>query len=163
MTARTMLSNWRRRPVLWIAYLIAVLLAIVIARGLTTGGAYPEAVVYKTPNCGCCRAWVEHLRAQGFAVRTIDVPELASIRHELRVPNGVAACHTAKAADYVIEGHVPAADIKRLLDTRPLVRGLAVPGMPVGSPGMERGNRREPYDVVTWDAADHTEVFASHR
>jgi hypothetical protein len=95
--------------------------------------------VIKSPYCGCCAQWVEHLRANGFTVRVTDVEDLDPVARQHGVPDELRSCHTATVGGYVIEGHVPAADIRRLLDERPQATGLAVPGMPIGSPGMEQG------------------------
>ena len=119
--------------------------------------------VHKTPTCGCCRAWVDHLRAQGFHVETVDRDDLTMVKAANGVPGGLQSCHTATVGGYVVEGHVPAGDIRRLLAERPAVAGIAVPGMPVGSPGMEvPGTPTERYDVVSFDRAGATQVFASH-
>jgi hypothetical protein len=103
--------------------------------------------VHKDPNCGCCSGWVEHLRKAGFPVTAIDTARLDAVKARLGVRSELAACHTAEVAGYVIEGHVPASAIERLLGEKPRATGLAVPGMPVGSPGME-GGTPETYDVV---------------
>jgi hypothetical protein len=108
--------------------------------------------VHKDPNCGCCSGWVRHLQAAGFTVTTVDTAELDAIKTRLGVPTDLAACHTAQVAGYVIEGHVPAAALKRFLAEKPNAVGLAVPGMPIGSPGME-GGTPEPYDVVLFGPA----------
>ena len=108
--------------------------------------------VHKDPNCGCCTGWVEHLRESGFTVQAIDTAELDAVKTRLGVPGDLAACHTAQVAGYVVEGHVPAAALKRLLAEKPSAAGLAVPGMPVGSPGME-GGAPEPYDVILFGPA----------
>ena len=105
--------------------------------------------VYKTPTCGCCHEWVAHLEQNGFAVVAKDVPDTAPYRSQLGVPKALGSCHTGVIDGYALEGHVPAADIRRLLAERPQARGLAVPGMPIGSPGMEvEGTRRDAFDVV---------------
>ena len=106
----------------------------------------PVIRVHKDPNCGCCKLWVEHLRANGLSVQVRDTGNIGA-RRRLGVPSGLASCHTAEAGGYVIEGHVPAAAIQRLLKERPAATGVAVPGMPVGSPGME-GGTLERYAVV---------------
>ena len=112
-------------------------------------GALPVMRVSKDPNCGCCSGWVEHIRAGGFQTTVIEMSDLAPLKARLGVPSRLASCHTAEIGGYVIEGHVPAAAIKRLLSERPRAIGLAVPGMPVGSPGMEvSGSPDEPYEVV---------------
>jgi hypothetical protein len=126
------------------------------------GAQAPPAVdVFKTPTCGCCGKWAEHLRAQGFAVKTTDVASLAEVKAKHAVPRPLQTCHTALVGGYVIEGHVPAADIKRLLKERPAVAGLAVPGMPIGSPGME-GPQPARYDVLVFDRQGKTQVFSGH-
>jgi len=165
------LRRWSsRRSVVASLAVLAALLGVMAASLVVTGARVlaaqadlPEVVVYKTPTCGCCSKWVAHLRDAGFKVRTIDLEDLDPIRRDWKVPPKLASCHTAKVGRYVIEGHVPAADIRRLLETQPRVDGLSVPGMPIGSPGMEQGNVVEPYDVLSFNAAGETSVFASHR
>ena len=103
--------------------------------------------VHKDPNCGCCTGWVRHLQKAGFTVETIETAALDAVKTRLGVPADLAACHTAQVAEYVVEGHVPAVALKRLLSEKPNAAGLAVPGMPVGSPGME-GGTPQPYEVV---------------
>lgn len=103
--------------------------------------------VHRDPSCGCCSGWVKHLQQSGFAATVLDAKELDAVKQRLGVPDDLAACHTAELAGYVIEGHVPAASLRRLLAERPNATGLAVPGMPIGSPGME-GGTPEKYDVV---------------
>jgi len=165
------LRRWSaRRSVVASLAVLAALLGVMAASLVVTGARVlaaqadlPEVVVYKTPTCGCCSKWVAHLRDAGFKVRTIDLEDLDPIRRDWKVPPKLASCHTARVGRYVIEGHVPAADIRRLLETQPRVDGLSVPGMPIGSPGMEQGNVVEPYDVLSFNAAGETRVFASHR
>jgi hypothetical protein len=118
--------------------------------------------VIKSPYCGCCAQWVEHLRANGFTVRVTDVEDLDPVARQHGVPDELRSCHTATVEGYVIEGHVPAADIHRLLDERPQATGLAVPGMPIGSPGMEQGDRRQPYATILFDRNGRAQVFARH-
>jgi hypothetical protein len=108
--------------------------------------AWPLITVHKDPNCGCCGGWVEHLEARGFKTKTIETAALDGVRARLGVPSDLAACHTAQVGGYIVEGHVPASAIARLLTERPRAKGLAVPGMPSGSPGM--GGELEEYDVV---------------
>lgn len=124
-------------------------------------GPLGEVLVYKSPTCGCCKLWAQHLQANGFKVRTIDLVDVTPIKESNGVPPALGSCHTAKVGGYVIEGHVPASDIQRLLKERPKVTGLAVPGMPAGSPGME-GPTRERYEVLTFDKAGRTTVYARH-
>lgn len=113
----------------------------------SAGDSLPTAVMYKNPNCGCCTKWAEHLRTNGFDVDVREQAPMAPVKNRLGVPGDMRSCHTAVIGDYVIEGHVPAGDIRRLLAEQPEARGLAVPGMPLGSPGMEAGARRQPYTV----------------
>jgi hypothetical protein len=122
----------------------------------------PTVTVYKSPTCGCCGDWVTHLEEEGFPVTVESRANVRPVKRRLGVPAGLASCHTAVVQDYVVEGHVPAAEIKRLLEHTPSFRGLSVPGMPVGSPGMERGDRVEPYAVVGFTAAGDTSVVAQY-
>jgi hypothetical protein len=123
----------------------------------------PKLIVTKDPNCGCCRGWTDHIRKAGFPVKIIETGELNQVKTRLGVPRHLAACHTAEVGAYVIEGHVPASAIRRLLDERPQIKGLAVPGMPVGSPGMEvEGTPPEAYDVIAFGQAGETR-FARFR
>lgn len=151
----------------WVRAAVLVLAAAAAGGcGASEGGGSPAAqeliTVYRSPSCGCCGRWVNHLREQGFAVEVHEVARLNPIRERLGVPAKLASCHTAQVGDYVIEGHVPAGDIRRLLAQRPAGRGLAVPGMPVGSPGMEQGEARDPYQVLLFGAEAAPMVFAEH-
>lgn len=114
--------------------------------------------VYKTPTCGCCSGWVDHLREQGFVVEVQDLSNLNAVKASLGVDSDLMSCHTATVDGYVVEGHVPAGSIRRLLAERPAVAGIAVPGMPIGSPGME-GPNPESYDVVAFDRSGSRAVF----
>lgn len=123
----------------------------------------PMITVYKSPSCNCCGLWVEHLESHGFNVDVVAKANVMPIKKKLGVPAGMGSCHTAIVDGYVIEGHVPAQDIQRLLKERPTGSGLAVPGMPVGSPGMEMGDRHDPYHVYLFsDKDDKPIVFSSH-
>src|SRR5258706_12406647 len=122
----------------------------------------PKVDVYKDPTCGCCANWVTHMKTRGFETTVTDVRDIAGIKTKYHVPNQLRSCHTALVGGYVLEGHVPATDVQRLLKQRPMVVGLAVPGMPVGSPGMEGSNGR-PYDVLTLDAAGKTTVYSTQK
>ncbi len=131
--------------------------ALILATGtaafaLTGSSAAQEQVitVHKDPNCGCCSGWVKHLQTAGFTAKTIDTADLDAVKTRLGVPADLAACHTAQIAGYVVEGHVPAVALKRFLNEKPSATGLAVPGMPIGSPGMEGGSP-EPYEVVLFE------------
>ena len=119
-------------------------------------------VVTRSAYCGCCKHWVEHMKKAGFAVEVHEVDDVAATAKRLGVPDDLRSCHTSQIGGYVIEGHVPAADVKRLLATRPKAAGLAVPGMVVGSPGMEHGDHKQPYKVILFDKSGKTRVFASH-
>lgn len=124
---------------------------------------WPRMVVHKTATCGCCGAWVEHVRAAGFEVETIDHAELGEVKSRLGIPYGKGSCHTAEIGGYFIEGHVPAEDIQRLLAERPNARGLALPGMPRGSPGMEMPDgSREAFTVELVAADGASAPFARH-
>jgi hypothetical protein len=123
--------------------------------------AAQTVTVYKDPSCGCCTAWVKHLEASGFRTRVHDVPDMPAHKNKLRVPERLGSCHTAVVEGYTIEGHVPAADIKRLLAARPKARGLAVPGMPEGSPGMETG-KFDAYEVLLFTDDGRSTVYSRH-
>jgi hypothetical protein len=118
--------------------------------------------VYKSPTCGCCRLWVTHARSvlDGYDIRTLDMDDLTEVKARAGVPAALQSCHTVLAGPYVFEGHVPADLIERFLRERPKAIGLAVPGMPAGSPGMEMGGRKEPYDVLLFEKSGKTRVYA---
>jgi hypothetical protein len=122
----------------------------------------PEMTVYKSPTCGCCSDWVTHLRDSGFSVDVKEEVNMKPIKQRAKVPANLSACHTATVGEYIVEGHVPAEQIKRLLSEKPSLHGISVPGMPVGSPGMERGDYVEPYDVIGFTAAGDTSVVAQY-
>ncbi len=153
----------------------AAVAAVTAAAVIGTGGAGEDAsapvadlppqarevTVYKSPNCGCCSLWADHLAEAGFQVRVEDRVEMVPVKQEHGVPLDLSSCHTAVVDGYVVEGHVPAADLARLLRERPDVVGLAVPGMPMGSPGME-GPREDAYEVIAFDGDGGREVFARY-
>jgi hypothetical protein len=122
----------------------------------------PPVEVFKNPSCGCCGAWVDHLKAAGFNVKVTMVDDTALARKKYGLPDKFGSCHTAVVAGYVVEGHVPASDVKKLLAMKPVAVGLAVPGMPVGSPGMEMGSRKDAYHVLLVDKQGRERVFASY-
>lgn len=124
-----------------------------------SSGALIPIKVYKDPNCGCCKAWVKHLEANGFKVETMDMPDMSMVKQKYGVKSELEACHTAIVGDYVVEGHVPADVIKQMLKDKPAIAGVAVPGMPQGSPGME-SSTKERYNVLTFDRAGRTTVYA---
>ncbi len=125
-------------------------------------GSLPEVTVYKSPTCGCCTKWISHMEQNGFKVNAIDVKDVVPYKIKNNVIQKLASCHTAKVGGYVIEGHVPASDVLRLLKEKPTVKGLAAPGMPIGSPGMEMGNRKDAYDVVSFDEKGNSKVYSKH-
>ncbi len=137
-------------------------LALGPGRGLAAEPALPALEVFRSPSCGCCGAWIAHMEAAGFAVQARMVADTAAARRRLGMPARLGSCHTGLVAGYVIEGHVPAADVRRLLSTRPDAIGLAVPGMPVGSPGMEMGEQRDPYQVLLVGRDGSESVFSSY-
>jgi hypothetical protein len=121
-----------------------------------------EVHIFKSKDCGCCKAWIEHMRSAGFKVQVTDVDDTAAARKRLGMPDRFGSCHTATVDGYAIEGHVPAAEVKRLLAMGTKAIGLSVPGMAPGSPGMEVGARRDPYQVLLIDASGQSSVFASY-
>ncbi len=125
----------------------------------SNAGAAIPIKVYKDPNCGCCKEWVKHLEANGFKVETMDMPDLSLLKQKYAVKPEIQACHTAVVGGYVVEGHVPADLIKKMLNEKPAIAGLAVPGMPQGSPGMEGANK-ERYNVLTFGRTGRTSVYA---
>jgi hypothetical protein len=137
------------------------LLGAVFAFNGYAATALPSVDVYKSALCGCCGGWVEHMRQNGFEVRVHDVGDVPAARKALGMPEWLAACHTAKIGAYVVEGHVPAADVQRLLAAKPKALGIAVPSMPPGSPGMENP-RPVPYETLLVRTDGSTEVFARH-
>ncbi|MEZ5889631.1 MAG: DUF411 domain-containing protein [Xanthobacteraceae bacterium] len=131
------------------SFLIGAASMAALASGAGMASAAPNVTVYHDPNCGCCGGWVAHMRKAGFQVQVIDTDDLAAIKTRFRIPSDLATCHTAEVEGYVIEGHIPAPAVQRLLAEKPAAAGLAVPGMPIGSPGMEApGAANETYDVV---------------
>jgi len=139
------------------------LAALIVGAALAgPAAAADEVVVYKDPDCGCCGQWAEHMRANGFAVREVATRELARVKAGAGVPRALGSCHTAFVGGYVVEGHVPAGDVRRLLDERPALQGIAAPGMPLGSPGMEGPYPAQRYDVIGFDARGEGAVFARH-
>jgi hypothetical protein len=141
----------------------ALALAAVIALGTAAARPAPAPLsvitVYKSPTCGCCQKWVDYLRSKGFQVKTVDLADLTEIKAASGVPAPLQTCHTAVVEGYVVEGHVPADVLQKLLHDRPKVAGIAVPGMPIGSPGMD-GSPAQSYDVIAWDKTGKTSVFA---
>jgi hypothetical protein len=138
---------------------LALALALLACAG---NAAAATLAVTKTASCGCCAKWVEHMREAGFTVTVRNVEDVSPTANRLSVPAKLRSCHTAEIDGYAIEGHVPAADVKRLLAQRPKAAGLSVPGMVMGSPGMEHGDHKMPYKTILFDKAGNTKVFAAH-
>lgn len=140
--------------------LVAIAVWALLPRGAEATA--PEITMYKSPSCQCCLAWAEHLVDNGFEVEVVETLTLSRFKEEQGVPAALAACHTALVNGYVVEGHVPADVLRRFLAEAPAAAGLAVPGMPVGSPGMEvPGRLPEPYDVLVFDDGGEYDVYAS--
>lgn len=140
---------------------LALGIAAAASAAFVPASSAEEIAVYKAPWCGCCEAWADHLRDNGFSVTVTEMEDLAPLKAQQGVPVALQSCHTAIVDGYTIEGHVPASDIARLLAERPDADGLAVPGMPMGSPGMEQGDRREPYTVILFSDGEES-VFSRH-
>ncbi len=121
-----------------------------------------EITVFRSPTCGCCGKWIEHAQAAGFQVKDEVTEDMAAIKQQYGVPQNLTSCHTTVVGDYVVEGHVPAEDVQKLLTEKPDVAGIAVPGMPIGSPGMESGDYTEPYTVFSFTESGETAAFAEH-
>ncbi len=141
-------------------YLVAVVMIWLVAS--TGAQAAPETfeiTVYRAPSCSCCGGWMKHLTTQGFQTRNVLTSDMNAVKQQHRVPNDLASCHTAVINGYVIEGHVPANDIKRLIAQKPNVAGIAVPGMPIGTPGMESENVPDPFSVFSFDQQGKAEAF----
>ena len=172
-------SLGRRRLLTALPLLAAALAAPRLVRAATGAAGTPPAAaaattaagtattpveIWKDPSCGCCHDWIEHMQANGFSFTVHDTGNNA-VRAQLGLPQKLGSCHTALVGGYLIEGHVPASDVRALLKQKPKALGLAVPGMPVGSPGMYGevyGNRRDPYDVLLVERDGSTRVFSSH-
>lgn len=159
--ARSSEQRKKRKRKILIGVLVVGLATVgMIAIWPTPSSAGPELIVYKDPNCGCCGHWIDHVKTAGFRVAVRNRSDLSKIKQQFGIGPGLMSCHTAVVEGYAVEGHVPADLIQRLLAERPAVTGIAVPGMPAGSPGME-GLVREQYDVVTFDRAGVTRIYAT--
>ena len=149
----------------WLARALASTAAITLGgeQALAATLAPPTLVtVHKDKSCSCCEKWVTHMRASGFRVVVRDEADLDAVKDKLGVPGPLRSCHTALVGGYLIEGHVPASDVRRVVSTRPKIVGLAVPGMPTGTPGMEGPRGPERYEVLSFDARGKTAVYAKH-
>ncbi len=138
-----------------------LLLALLVSAGSSWAQSATQVEVFKSSYCGCCEKWIEHMQKNGFTVNAHDVNDVPAARKSLGMPDRVGSCHTAKVGGYLIEGHVPAADVQRLLKEKPKAVGLAVPGMPQGSPGMETATP-VPYATLLVQADGSTTIFAKH-
>ncbi|MDP2028279.1 MAG: DUF411 domain-containing protein [Thiobacillus sp.] len=141
---------------------VATLLIGSLAQASWAAPETPVIDVYKSPTCGCCNKWIDHLKANGFGVRSHDTDNVLQHKQRLGVPPGYGSCHTAEVGGYVIEGHVPAREIKRLLKEKPRARGLVVPAMPVGSPDMEADGRKDPYKVFLVNRNGSTRTYVQY-
>ena len=135
-------------------------LAMAYPHGQAKGTAV-DVQVYKQPGCGCCELWAQHMRKAGFRVTVAEAQDVDAMKRQHGIPVNLRSCHTSLVGGYKVEGHVPVDVVKRLLTEKPAVSGIAVPGMPIGSPGMEAGSRVEPYNVFAFDAQGRQPVFAS--
>lgn len=147
--------------------MLATALTLTLGLGLAVSSlaqsARPVVTVYKSPTCGCCSKWIQHMKTEGFDVKSTDQMDVTPIKTQYGVPLDAQSCHTALVGGYVLEGHVPASAVKKLLKDKPKVVGLAVPGMPVGSPGMEvPSGQVEAYNVVAFDKAGKQTVYEKH-
>lgn len=140
--------------------LLAVLAPLALLASAPAAAA--TLIVTKSATCVCCSGWVEHMTKAGFTVKVNVVDDVAPTKQRLGVPATLISCHTSEIGGYVIEGHVPAADVKNLLAKRPKAIGIALPGMVMGSPGMEEGGPPQPYQIILFDKTSKTRVFASH-
>lgn len=152
-----------KKQLTYILPIISVfVVSIFVGLNLVNKNAQAEDImVYKRPTCGCCKKWIKHLEREGFNVTTEDMSNMKPIKHQFGVQPQFQSCHTAKVGKYFIEGHVSASDIKKLLKEKPDIKGLAVPGMPMGSPGME-GHRKDKYDVIAIDNNNKATVYSKH-
>lgn len=147
----------------WLGKILAVFVLFLAWGVVPRVSVAADMTVYKSPSCGCCGGWVTHMESSGFSVEVQNVEDVYVIKEQLNVPPNAASCHTAKIGGYVIEGHVPAADIRRLLKDKPKIDGIAAPGMPMGSPGMEvPGEPADKYNVVTFSGGKMGGIFATH-
>ncbi len=121
-----------------------------------------EITVFRSPTCGCCGQWIEHAKAAGFQVKDEVTEDMDAIKQRYGVPQSLISCHTTVVGDYVVEGHIPAEDVQKLLTEKPDIAGIAVPGMPIGSPGMESGDYTEPYTVFSFTESGEIDAFAEH-
>lgn len=156
-------APFRLAPYQLLVVIVALAILLAIFWPVLKSTAVPEVVVYKSPTCGCCSKWVSHLESNGFSVKTIDTNKLNIVKQNQNIPQHLSSCHTAIVNGYIVEGHVPANAIRRMLKEKPVIKGLTVPGMPIGSPGMEQGERKDPYDVLAIQHNNSIKVYESYR
>lgn len=149
------------KPLILLALIVLSILKAVGWAKDSDSGRSPPITVYRSPTCGCCKKWVDHLKQHRFNVQDIVTDQVEAVKDKYGVPDDLASCHTAVVNGYAVEGHVPADDILKFLKTGAKVAGIAVPGMPRGSPGMESG-AKDPYDVITFDRDHRITVFSKH-
>lgn len=168
-------QNWLCRTVVSIAFVAMATVGMLSILGSTAPISYastisqasvkataPDITVYRSPDCSCCEGWIDHLKKQGFSVRNFPTSNIEAVKQKLKVPDNLTSCHTAMINGYVIEGHVPANDIKHLLQEKSNVSGLSVPNMPVGTPGMEMGNKKDPFKVFSFNDKNSVGVFSDY-
>ena len=146
---------------IFLAIVLLVFNAVIKAETLSAEKPI-DIVVYRSPTCECCGKWLEHMKKNNFNIKDIVTDDVQAIKKKYGVPEEMASCHTAIVDGYVIEGHVPANDIMKLLKTKPKIVGIAVPGMPSGTPGMEMGDRKDSYNVMSFDKENHYKIFNSY-
>jgi hypothetical protein len=155
------MRNWSTATLVTVAAASAA--ALFFNSGSSAQQKPPVVSVFKTATCGCCSQWVEHMKAAGFEMRVRDVEDIAAVKERLGVATEISSCHTSQVDGYVIEGHVPASTVQRLLKERPKITGLAVPGMPMGSPGMEvPSGKKDAYSVVAFGGGQPPRVYEKH-
>ncbi len=142
--------------------MLAILNILTVTTAFASDALVRDIVVYKNPECGCCTKWVKYLQNNNYNVTIEHTRDVLAVKKRLGVPEKLAACHTAVIDGYVVEGHITHRDIKRLLLFRPEIKGIAVPGMPVGTPGMESGSTVHSYNVMSFDEQGNMEVFVEH-
>ncbi|KYC43383.1 CopG family transcriptional regulator [Scytonema hofmannii PCC 7110] len=163
------LSSWIRKSLrIVILSIITTGFAVIACATVAVADTKPysgtqEITVYRSPSCGCCGAWVEHMQKHGFQIKDIKTDQIEAIKQKYNLPQELASCHTAIIDGYVMEGHIPANDIKRFLQQKSNLAGLAVPGMPVGTPGMELGNKKQPFAVVAFDNKGEVKIFQEYQ
>jgi len=146
-----------------LSQLIVLLGAAGLAQTAHSDETVTEMTVYRSPTCGCCGKWIEHVSKNGFKVKDIVSDDMQAIKQKLGLPEQLASCHTAVVDGHIVEGHVPAADIRKMLTEKTNIAGITAPGMPMGSPGMEMGGKQDDYQVISYDSAGNTQVFAEHK